>query len=126
MDINTIRRLNLGVLLDEYRAEHPRAQQQEFARAIGTTPSYFSSIKGGKGKKPKRNLGDQLAREIERARGKPDGWLDHPQGWTRELVSADGQIPLDKLDPSDLALFRSIAQRILDKDAKRGDTNDNT
>ncbi len=103
MDINTIRRLNLNVLLDGFDS------QQDFAKAIGTTESYLSQMKRG----TSRNIGDRIARKIEAQLQKPKGWMDHPQGWTRDLVTRDIQLPLDQMDEEDIALLRSFAERLV-------------
>ena len=44
---------------------------RHFAEHIGLNPKYFGHIKNGR-----RNVGNALAREVERVFGLPIGWLD--------------------------------------------------
>lgn len=67
MKTKEIRRRRLDMLIDEDYA----GKQALFAAAVGKTPSQISQIMTGH-----RGLGEDLAREIERATGKPRGWLD--------------------------------------------------
>lgn len=49
--------------------------QVAVARKIATDPAYISQIVGRKGR---RNIGNGLARRLERGFGKPLGWMDNP------------------------------------------------
>nr|WP_259372001.1 hypothetical protein [Caldimonas mangrovi] len=55
----------------------PKGMEQAYARKLQMSPSMWSQIKSN------RPIGDKLARQIEAACGKPNGWLDEehePQG----------------------------------------------
>lgn len=70
MDIKQIRLANLLSLIEEFGgAKH--GQIKRFADKIGADPTYISLIKNGH-----RSMGDQLARQYEKACGKPHGWMD--------------------------------------------------
>lgn len=108
-DTATIRRLNLSVLLDEFET------QAEFAQKTGIPPSLLSQLKRG-ASHGGRNIGANLARKIEKKLNKPSGWMDQPQGWSREIISPDATLPgTDKLGAEDLLLLRMMIDRLLDK-----------
>ena len=67
MDTKELRRHRLRVLIDQEFG----GSQTALAGRIGRQPDYISRILGGK-----KNLGDDLAREIESATGKPRYWLE--------------------------------------------------
>jgi len=73
--IDDIRHTNLLALLERY----PAPRIQNFANAIGRSPSQVSQIKtrarhsSGKGQ---RKIGDELARDIEHRLGLEPGWMD--------------------------------------------------
>lgn len=67
MDIYSTRKQNLLALIG-------RRKQRLCAEKWDTSPSALSQIASPNGK---RNLGDELARKIERAEGLPEGWFDH-------------------------------------------------
>lgn len=77
MDIYAIRIKNL-MLIAEGR------KRRDCAEKWDTSASTLSQIMS---KNPVRNLGDDLARKIERAEGLPDGWLDHVH--TNDMDSGD-------------------------------------
>lgn len=66
-----LRRINLLALLKE-----SGLKKAEFAERIGKSPSYFSQLFSLDDDK-RRNIGDDFARTIEKACGKPVGWLDN-------------------------------------------------
>lgn len=71
MDISEIRRQNLLLLIDRYKT------QVEFANEIGKPASYISQIKkGGKKNGEKVSMGNEMARDIEKALNLEHGWLD--------------------------------------------------
>lgn len=76
MDVRELRRNNLLLL----------KSQQETLRAIAdlvdTDPNYFSQILSPKSK---AFMGHALARRIERALGKPEGWMDQDHTPPSEL-----------------------------------------
>lgn len=67
MDIYATRKRNLLSLIG-------CRKQRLCAEKWDTSPSALSQIASPNGK---RNLGDELARKIERAEGLPEGWFDH-------------------------------------------------
>lgn len=75
MKIQDIRYQNLQTLLDEVGGN-----QAELARRAGTNAAYInqiinkSQLPSGKA----RSVGERLARMLEQAFKKPDGWLDLP------------------------------------------------
>jgi hypothetical protein len=48
-------------------------RQTDFAKAIAQSEAFVSQIAG---ENPSRNIGEALARDIERCIGLPQGWLD--------------------------------------------------
>lgn len=71
MDIREIRRSNLELLLTEFGTIAALARKAE------TDPSYISQIRS---KVTKREMGDSLARKLEKAANKWHGWMDHGHG----------------------------------------------
>lgn len=74
MDIGEIRRLNMLVLTKRYKS------QADFAEAVGKPASYISQIKRGKTSSGKDvSMGNDVARDIEKALSLPHGWMDKLQ-----------------------------------------------
>ena len=74
MKVQQIRYQKLQQLLKECAGN-----QAELARAAATNPAYISQIINGvplPSGKP-RSVGERLARKLERAFDKPDGWMDN-------------------------------------------------
>lgn len=75
-NITVIRRTNAQILFQGYAeealaaGEAPKGLEQSFAAALQISPSMWSQIKSA------RPIGDKLARQIEKLRGQPLGWLD--------------------------------------------------
>lgn len=67
MDVKEIRRENLRALLNEF------GTATALASAAGTDAAYLSQIKSTK---TKREIGDNLARRLEKAANKDRGWMD--------------------------------------------------
>jgi hypothetical protein len=73
------RRQNALALFQDYAekamaaGEAPKGLEQSFAATLQISPSMWSQIKSS------RPIGDKLARQIERLRSKPVGWLDEPR-----------------------------------------------
>lgn len=67
------RRKNLEAMISEYDGS-----AAELARNAGTSPSYLSQLRHGSSSSTGQNrgVGDDLAARLERAAGKPGGWLD--------------------------------------------------
>ncbi|AOY93809.1 hypothetical protein BKK79_19890 [Cupriavidus sp. USMAA2-4] len=69
MDAQEIRRARLKELLDSLG----RGGKARLAEMAGTSPAYISQITS---ERTKANVGSDLARRIEKAFGKPHGWMD--------------------------------------------------
>lgn len=67
MDAKAIRRMNARQLAEEVGGV------TTLATMTGTSQSYLSQIIGPK---PCRDVGDNLARKLEQATGRPYGWMD--------------------------------------------------
>lgn len=84
MDITGIRHQNLHLLLEELVSDGITKGLDQ-ASALGITgkqpASYLSQLKSGK------KMGDDVARKIERARGKNLGWMDHEHRATGPISS---------------------------------------
>lgn len=91
---------------EEIRRENARnladqaGGQVEFGRALNMVPSQVSQIIG---KTPVKNIGNSIAKRIEQAFNKPDGWLDvqHSNPEQVEVAEAPGAKPVT--DDEDLA-----------------------
>jgi transcriptional regulator with XRE-family HTH domain len=68
MDNKAIRRANLLGLINEFET------MARLARHTGVVASLLSQIKNGS-----RQMGDHVARDLEKALNKPEGWMDLPQ-----------------------------------------------
>ena len=75
-NITVTRRHNVLALFQAYAEKAlaagtaPKGLEQAFAATLQISPSMWSQIKSS------RPIGDKLARQIEKAGGKPAGWLD--------------------------------------------------
>jgi SOS-response transcriptional repressor LexA len=72
MRVKNIRRANLLVLIEEHG-------QQEVIRRADISPSLVSQLKSTavpKGRRTPKGIGDEIAGRLERAFGKPHGWMD--------------------------------------------------
>lgn len=91
---------------EEIRRENARnladqaGGQVEFGRALNMVPSQVSQIIG---KTPVKNIGNSIAKRIEQAFNKPDGWLDvqHNDVDRTEVTEAPGAKPVT--DDDDMA-----------------------
>ena len=89
MDVWQIRLANLLSLIDE------AGNASELARRIGSDPNYISQIISPKAK---RNVGHSFARRIEKAFGKPSGWMDQiHHGETRAALPAAPKLSKETL-----------------------------
>lgn len=81
MDVKQIRKANLQLLKDEAKS------WAEVARRAGTEASYLSQITSARGT---REIGDELARKLEKGFRKPHGWMDqdHAINRTDEKMTA--------------------------------------
>jgi hypothetical protein len=75
-NITLARRQNTLALFQEFAEKAlasgtpPKGLEQSFAATLQISPSMWSQIKSA------RPIGDKLARQIESASGRPQGWLD--------------------------------------------------
>lgn len=69
MDSKSIRRANMLLLVEQHRTLRALAER------TGTDPAHLSQIKGRH-----RDMGEDVARRIEKGLGLPTGWMDVPQG----------------------------------------------
>lgn len=67
MKIDEIRRENLVLILSNY------GKDKDFAEKLGLDAARLSQLKHGH-----ENIGEKTARQIEKAAGKPERWLDMP------------------------------------------------
>ena len=97
---------------EEIRRENARSLadqaggQVEFGRALNMVPSQVSQIIG---KTPVKNIGNSIAKRIEKAFEKPAGWLDarHGEALDDGSVDAPGAQPVtddDDMAPSTVAI----------------------
>lgn len=75
MDASDYRRMNLLALIDECGGRR-FGGVNALAEKIGSNPSHISALISPA--TSRRNVGPNLARRIEKAFGKPRGWMDHP------------------------------------------------
>jgi hypothetical protein len=67
MDLNEIRRRNLRALMDRTYGRNARGAQSRMAEALGKPQNYLSRCLYEPEKKGAKNIGEDFAREIERA-----------------------------------------------------------
>lgn len=67
MDLNEIRRRNLRALMDRTYGRNTRGAQSRMAEALGKPQNYLSRCLYEPDKKGAKNIGEDFAREIERA-----------------------------------------------------------
>ena len=88
-NITLVRRHNALALFQAYAETSlasgaaPKGLEQSFALTLQISPSMWSQIKSS------RPIGDKLARQIERRRAKPAGWLDEVRGDAAALTPAE-------------------------------------
>jgi uncharacterized protein YaeQ len=80
--ISEIRHENLLTLIDEM------GSAEALAEAAGTSSVYLSQVKNrspdSKTGKP-RQIGDPMARRLESACKKPEGWMDNVHSWSAQV-----------------------------------------
>lgn len=79
MDVIEIRHRNLLVLLTALEKRGIKLRHAQAQQLGGLGSSYLSQLRGGK------TMGEETARKIEVAMGKPYGWLDMPR-WEAEDI----------------------------------------
>lgn len=72
VDVKETRKINLIRLIERTYGTR-RGAQREFAEAAGLAPGHVSQMVNGT-----RNIGDSVARRVERAIGLDHGYMDHP------------------------------------------------
>lgn len=76
MENKDIRKANLALLLDEHLDTEGNTKAS-FAELLGMVPPQLSQLLG---QKSFRNIGDRMARKIEKSLGMPNGWMDTLHG----------------------------------------------
>ncbi|VTU44202.1 hypothetical protein RA8P2_00094 (plasmid) [Variovorax sp. RA8] len=82
MSLSTIRRNNVLILFGEFVAEQavqgvqPLGMAERFAKKLQISASMWTQIRS---ETTQRNISDKLARQIEAACAKPQGWMDLEQ-----------------------------------------------
>ena len=88
-NLDRVRLANLRLLIGE------AGSADALARATGTSGAYLSQIRSGTPYKSgrSRRMGDNLAAKLERATGKPLGWMDeaHPAGSAPRAAAPAGE-----------------------------------
>lgn len=105
VDIHDIRKANLILL----RAEFDTAAA--LAEAAGTSPSYISQIVS---KKATREIGDDLARRLEKAAHKERGWMDHNHSkHNAAAVPTQGKVgALTRHEEAIISIYRQLPSSI--------------
>jgi phage repressor protein C with HTH and peptisase S24 domain len=85
LDIKSIRRQNLVALLERFETA------AGFAKAVGTSAAYVSQILS---EKVQAEIGDALARKIEKALDLPHGWMDVLHGEVEKRQEAFDAVPV--------------------------------
>lgn len=97
--VREIRRDNLQRLLAGYRF------QRQFAEATGLAAAHVSQMVNGT-----RDMGEDVARRVEKALGLPANWMDRVEGSAPESLVIDlEQLPADELGL--LADYRRLTER---------------
>jgi hypothetical protein len=86
MDVYEIRHANLLALVEELRARRVTKRMDQAQQLGGLGSSFLSQLLGGK------KIGDDVARKIDEAAGKPRGWLDR--------VHSSEEVPTRIAEPS--------------------------
>ena len=126
-EIHVIRRKNFNIILENFRTK------AAFAAIAGMTPAQVTQLTS---ETKINNMGAAVARKIEIAAGKPDGWLDVEAG-TNDLKDLDliartitllnkalhhHSMTVDQLNP--LAYEKTLKQ-VLQTSLELGHTNKN-
>lgn len=92
METKEIRRINLRALLSEHTSRG--LTKAGFADELGVTASQLSQTTSAK---PVRNIGDALARRVEAAFGKPNGWMDNVHRFNATISEKSDNFALQTL-----------------------------
>lgn len=114
MDNKAIRRANLVGLIKEFETI------ARLARHTGAVASLLSQIKNGT-----RQMGDDVARRLERALKKPEGWMDLPQYGPGDAMmdQAEALQILQSLSESDRAAWLKHGRLLVESNSHRGPNN---
>lgn len=97
--IEDVRHENLLSLIDEYGAKFgQRGAATKLADAAGISPGYLSQLK-----MRRKGIGSITAEALEKAGGKPAGWMDTPRSMLTPNNAAEAAFLM-----SMLALYRSV------------------
>lgn len=88
----------------------------EFARALGMSDAYMWQILGDK---KVRNIGSSIARRMERACNKPDGWLDTDHSAQSPVEKTKTSRKTGSVDISDEALEVAKAFDLLENSSQK-------
>lgn len=118
-----------GMTREETRRENARklasgkGGKTEFARLVAMEPSQVSQLIGPK---PTKNIGNSIARRIERAYQLPEGWIDvsHPEFGMQSddedaLTSGSGLIP-DEASPAQVSTHAPLLKGAADAERSAG------
>lgn len=122
MDLYEIRRLNLVNLVTKLTT------QAEFARRTGISPSYLSRMLKPVGEAPRKNIGEEMARQIESSLGLDEGDMDRLHGRSeskatgKHLVPAHDPkgVPVPSLFPQDAEAEGTISIALMNVHAAMG------
>jgi hypothetical protein len=108
MDVKEIRKIKFRRLAES------APSKAAFAEKIDTAPAYVSQILSSSPKNP-RNIGDKIARRIEKIYKKPRGWMDTFQD--EDMVQLDAEtvemsIEIKTLAQSDQALVKNLIRSL--------------
>ena len=97
--IEDVRHENLLTLIDEFGVKHgQRGAAAKLAEAAGINPGYVSQLKT-----KRKGIGAMTAAALEKAGGKPAGWMDTPRSMLTPNNAAEAAFLM-----SMLALYRSV------------------
>ncbi len=102
MNIQDIRRQNLRAVIEAEFGGVPA----RLARALGCQPTSISRLTSSAASK--RNMGEKMARDIERVSGRPDGWMDALHDDDMEPVIK----ALARLNPANLQAVVALAEAL--------------
>lgn len=86
MDVTATRKANFRQLIAEIAARHPGWREKDVALALNLSPAYYTQLKSTRVEK---KIGDDTARNIERAYNLPHGWMDVPRGLPASGLAED-------------------------------------
>lgn len=124
MDNAAVRRQNLRKIIDRRYGGVERKAALALGRAPTALNRYYTKSRA------RRNIGPNMAREVERLHSLPRGWMDDPDAWLPEDTHESPDRPalrkmelvrlLSGLPDAELwELFERILQRSTDEDRRR-------